>query len=86
MKKLSLITFFFIFQFSFSQSIEDQIKNIEQKVISWRHDFHKHPELSNREFRTSGVIAKHLEELKKLDRQILIQNRRNKFLSISRDF
>ena len=32
------------------------------------------------------VIAKHLEELKKLDRQILIQNRRNKFLSISRDF
>ena len=32
------------------------------------------------------VIAKHLEELKKLDRQILIQDRRNKFLSISRDF
>ena len=32
------------------------------------------------------VIAKYLEELKKLDRQILVQNRRNKFLSISRDF
>ena len=63
MKKLSLIIFFFIFQFSFSQSINDQIKNIEQKVISWRHDFHKHPELSNREFRTSEVIAKHLESL-----------------------
>ena len=63
MKKLSLIIFFFIFQFSFSQSIDDQIKNIEQKVISWRHDFHKHPELSNREFRTSDVIAKHLESL-----------------------
>ena len=63
MKKLSLIIFFFIFQFSFSQSVEDQIKNIEQKVISWRHDFHKHPELSNREFRTSEVIAKHLESL-----------------------
>ena len=63
MKKLSLIILFFIFQFSFSQSIDDQIKNIEQKVISWRHDFHKHPELSNREFRTSEVIAKHLESL-----------------------
>ena len=63
MKKLSLIIFFFIFQFSFSQSVEDQIKNIEQKVISWRHDFHKHPELSNREYRTSEVIAKHLESL-----------------------
>ncbi len=32
------------------------------------------------------VIAKYLEELKKLDRQILVQNRRNKVLSISRDF
>ena len=63
MKKLSLIIFFFIFQFSFSQSIDDQIKNIEKKVISWRHDFHKHPELSNREFRTSEVIANHLESL-----------------------
>jgi len=31
------------------------------------------------------VIAKYLEDLKKLDRQILVQNRRNKFLSISRD-
>ena len=63
MKKLLSIIFFFIFQFGFSQSIDDQIKNIEQKVISWRHDFHKHPELSNREFRTSEVIAKHLESL-----------------------
>jgi len=32
-------------------------------LISWRHDFHKYPEVSNREFRTSEVIAKHLESL-----------------------
>ncbi|WP_299571414.1 amidohydrolase [uncultured Shewanella sp.] len=37
--------------------------DIEQKVIEWRRDLHQHPELSNREFRTSKVIAKHLESL-----------------------
>lgn len=37
---------------------------IEPKVIAWRRDFHEFPELSNREFRTSKVIAEHLENLK----------------------
>ena len=32
--------------------------DIEEKMISWRHDFHKYPEVSNREFRTSEEIAK----------------------------
>lgn len=36
---------------------------LEQKVIEWRRDFHQHPELSNREFRTSKVIEAHLREL-----------------------
>lgn len=36
---------------------------VESKVIAWRRDFHQHPELSNREFRTSEVIAKHLKSL-----------------------
>ncbi|MFT5142418.1 MAG: amidohydrolase [Rhodothermales bacterium] len=36
---------------------------IESKVIEWRRDFHANPELSNREFRTAGVIAAHLESL-----------------------
>ena len=45
------------------KSIDNQISDIEEKLISWRHDFHKNPELSNREFRTSEVIAKHLESL-----------------------
>ena len=36
---------------------------IEAKVISWRRDFHEHPELSNREVRTAGVVAAHLRAL-----------------------
>ncbi|MDE0361632.1 MAG: hypothetical protein OXI74_10725, partial [Rhodospirillaceae bacterium] len=29
---------------------------IEDQVIAWRRDFHQHPELSNREFRTAEVV------------------------------
>lgn len=36
---------------------------LEKKVIDWRRDFHQHPELSNREFRSAKVIAAHLESL-----------------------
>jgi amidohydrolase len=36
---------------------------IESQVIEWRRDFHQNPELSNREFRTAGVLAAHLESL-----------------------
>jgi len=34
-----------------------------QQVIHWRRDFHQHPELSNREFRTAGKVAEHLRAL-----------------------
>jgi len=33
------------------------------KVIAWRRDFHRNPELGNREFRTAKKIAEHLREL-----------------------
>ncbi len=36
---------------------------IESRVISWRRDFHGHPELSNREVRTAGVVEAHLRAL-----------------------
>ena len=36
---------------------------IESKVIAWRRDFHEHPELGNNEFRTAGIVAKHLQSL-----------------------
>ena len=63
MKNLSLVFLLIISQAIYSQSIDDQIINIEEKLISWRHDFHKFPEVSNREFKTSEKIAKHLESL-----------------------
>jgi amidohydrolase len=33
------------------------------KVVAWRRDFHRHPELGNRETRTAGVIADRLRAL-----------------------
>lgn len=33
------------------------------RVVTWRRDFHQHPELSNREVRTSGIVARHLRSL-----------------------
>jgi amidohydrolase len=33
------------------------------RVIEWRRDFHQHPELSNREARTAGVVADYLKSL-----------------------
>lgn len=36
---------------------------IEAKVVAWRRDFHEHPELGNREFRTAEKIAAHLKLL-----------------------
>ncbi|MBS0193039.1 MAG: amidohydrolase [Proteobacteria bacterium] len=33
------------------------------QVIAWRRDLHQHPELSNREFRTSALVAKQLRAL-----------------------
>ncbi len=48
---------------NFSETINTSANKIEQKVIDWRHDFHQNPELANRETRTAGIIAKHLQSL-----------------------
>jgi amidohydrolase len=45
------------------QALEATITGIEARVIEWRHDLHQHPELSNREFRTAGVVAEHMRDL-----------------------
>ena len=36
---------------------------MQARVVGWRRDFHLHPELGNREFRTSGIVEKHLRSL-----------------------
>jgi len=36
---------------------------VHEQVIAWRRDLHEHPELSNREIRTAGVVAEHLRRL-----------------------
>ena len=42
----------------------DQLSSeVESKCITWRRNFHQNPELGNREFRTSKLIAKHLKGL-----------------------
>ena len=42
---------------------EARIDALESKVIAWRRDFHEHPELGNREFRTAKIDAEHLASL-----------------------
>ena len=42
----------------------DQLSaEVESKCISWRRDIHQNPELGNREFRTSKLVAEHLKSL-----------------------
>src|SRR5438067_5951708 len=45
------------------QRIDDAAKSVEPKVIECRRDIHQHPELGNREFRTSKLIADKLKSL-----------------------
>jgi amidohydrolase len=48
---------------SLAAAIDAAVAQIEPTLLAWRRDLHQHPELGNREFRTAGIVAKHLEEL-----------------------
>lgn len=50
---------------AFAQNTEVSKKAdaLKDQVITWRRDFHEHPELGNHEVRTSAIIAKHLQSL-----------------------
>lgn len=45
------------------EKIRQLATQLEPKLIAWRRDFHAHPELGNREFRTASIIAGHLRSL-----------------------
>ena len=47
----------------FKQRLAPEIEAIAAQMIEWRRDIHQNPELSNREFRTSALVAEHLESL-----------------------
>lgn len=47
----------------YDTQIDQLADRYEKDVVAWRHDMHQNPELSNREFRTSKLIADHLRTL-----------------------
>ncbi len=48
---------------SLASAIDAAAQSIDAQVISWRRDIHEHPELGNREFRTSKLVIDHLRNL-----------------------
>ncbi len=43
--------------------VDAQAQRLQPKVLAWRRDIHQHPELGNREVRTSKLVADHLRRL-----------------------
>ena len=56
-----------VVQWATAGTLEPEIdtlsKEVEPKVIEWRRDIHKHPELSFQETGTAGLVADHLKSL-----------------------
>src|SRR5512144_2480462 len=48
---------------SLAAQVDAAAKAVETQVIAWRRDIHANPELGNREFRTSALVAEHLRRL-----------------------
>ena len=45
---------------SLAAAIDAATQAAEARVVAWRRDFHQHPELGNREFRTAAIVAEAL--------------------------
>jgi amidohydrolase len=60
---LCLLTISSLVRAELSSTVEAGVQAVMPDVVAWRRDFHEHPELGNREFRTAGIIAAHLREL-----------------------
>lgn len=67
MKKLILPLFLFtgvaFGQTKLKPAIDKEAAAIESKVIDWRRDIHKNPEMGNNEIRTAKMVADHLRSL-----------------------
>ena len=62
--KAIIALFLLTLSVSYAQnSMEQDIIDIEDKLIEWRRHFHQNPELSNQEFKTAEKIAEHLKSL-----------------------
>jgi len=48
---------------SIGSRVDTVLAGLQPKIIDWRRDLHQNPELSNREFRTSKIVAEHLRAL-----------------------
>jgi amidohydrolase len=44
-------------------TVDQKVRALEPKIIAWRRDIHQNPELSNREVRTSKLVADQLRKL-----------------------
>jgi len=69
MKKLCLSLLCFISVSAFAQTevlkatCAKKADSMFKQTVSWRRDFHEHPELGNREVRTAGIVANYLKSL-----------------------
>lgn len=69
MKKIYFLLLCLFCAPAFSQNVKLKEKVIKKadslhnQILVWRRDFHEHPELGNHEFRTSAIIARHLQSL-----------------------
>lgn len=46
-----------------AQSVAQDVQAVLPQITAWRRDLHEHPELSNREIRTAGIVAAELKKL-----------------------
>ncbi len=45
------------------QNLKSEADTLQGQLVEWRRDFHRQPELAYQEFRTSGIVARHLSSL-----------------------
>jgi amidohydrolase len=69
MKTLSLFLLLICATPAFAQTdglksiVARKADSLENQIITWRRDFHLHPELGNHEVRTAGIVADYLKSL-----------------------